>query len=145
MAQHHSASALGCGMSNFPRKAESRTRSAELAETLTPSNVEFFGEQSGPGDDQIKTRMRSIFERTPRVIQRAYLARLRYGDPAVSSVVLCVRHIENIEQTLLKGFKHMFGEIRRSGDFYDWMIIGEEQERELRKVCKPFYETAQAS
>ncbi len=28
-------------------------------------------------------------------------------------------------------------------DFYDRMIIGEEQERELRRVCEAFYEAAQ--
>jgi hypothetical protein len=47
-----------------------------------------------------------------------------------------------IEQTLQRGFKHMFSEIQRSGKFYDWMTLAEEQEQELRKVCKPFYELA---
>lgn len=36
----------------------------------------------------------------------------------------------------------MFSEIQRSGKFYDWMTLAEEQEQELRKVCKPFYELA---
>ena len=55
----------------------------------------------------------------------------------------CVPNIDSIEQTLHKGFKHMVGEISRRGDFYDCMVIDEAQERELRKVCKLFYEAAQ--
>jgi hypothetical protein len=87
--------------------------------------------------------LRRIFEQTPRIFQRAYLARVSYGEPGVSSVALCVRNVDSIEETLQKGFKHMFREINRRADFYDWMIIDEKQERELRKVCKPFYEAAQ--
>jgi len=120
-------------MSNSPRKAERPGRPVELAQIITPSHVEFIGEQ--PGEEGLKATMRAIFEQAPQVFQRAYLARVSYGEPAVSSVVMCVRNIDSIEQTLQKGFKHMFGEISRRGDFYDWMIIGEEQERELRKVC----------
>src|SRR5438046_905531 len=107
------------------------------------STMEAVAAPTGPRDDAIKARLRAIFQRTPQVFQRAYLARVSYGEPAVSSVVLCVRNIDSIEQTLQKGFNHMFGEISRRGDFYDWMVVGADQERELRKVCKPFYEAAQ--
>ncbi len=37
----------------------------------------------------------------------------------------------------------MFEEIFRGGDSYDWLILDEERERDLRKVCKPFYESPQ--
>ena len=130
-------------MSNFPRKTKRPPGPVELAEVVAPRNVDFIGEQTDPADEQRKARLRLIFEQTPRVFRRAYLARVSYGEPGVSSVVLCVRNIDSIEQTLHKGFKHMFGEISRRGDFYDCMIMDEEQERELRKVCKPFYEAAQ--
>jgi hypothetical protein len=131
-------------MSNFPRKANPSSGRFELPEVITPSRVEFLGEQTDPADEHKKTRLRWVFEQTPRIFQRAYLARVFYGEPGVSSVVLCVRHIDDIEQTLQKGFAHMFREISRRGDFYDWMILDEEKERELKKVCKPFYEAAQS-
>src|SRR3989442_15029354 len=98
-------------MSNFPRKAERSARPVELAEILAPSHVKFIGEQTDPADERKKARLRWIFEQTPGVFERAYLARVSYGEPGVSSVVLCIRNIESIEQTLHKGFRHMFGEI----------------------------------
>ena len=57
-----------------------------------------------------------LFARTPRVFQRAYLARVSFAEPGVSSVALCVRNRDDIEQTLLKGFKHMFGGVSRGAN-----------------------------
>jgi len=127
-------------MSNFPRKPEPRPGPIRLSEVITPSEVRFVGEQTSPADDELKDRMRRLFAQTPKIFRRAYLARISYGEPSVCSVVLCVRHVDSIEETLQRGFKHMFSEVLRRGDFYDWMILGEEQEHELRKVCEPFYE-----
>ena len=128
-------------MSNFPRKPEPPSGPMRLSEVITPREVRFVSEQTGPAEDELKDRLRRLFAQTPKIFRRAYLARVSYGDPSVCSVVLCVRQIESIEETLRRGFKHMFSEILRRGDFYDWMLLGEEQELELRKVCKPFYET----
>ena len=129
-------------MSNFPRKAARASRFADPREIIAPSHVEFLGEQTGPAEENIKEGLRRLFTMTPRVFRRAYLARISCGEPSVSSVVICVRHTDHIEETLRRGFRHMFGEISRGGNFYDWMTIGEEQEQELRKVCRPFYEAA---
>ncbi len=131
-------------MSNFPRKPNRSSGAVELGEIIVPPKVEFLGEQTDPADDQKKATLRWVFEQTtPRVFQRAYLAKVSYGEPGVSSVLLCFRNVDSIEERLHRGFKHMFGEINRRGNFYDCMIIDEEQERELKKVCKPFYEAAQ--
>jgi hypothetical protein len=130
-------------MSNFPRTPKPSSGPVEFGEVIAPRRIEFLREQTDPADEQKQARLRWIFEQAPQVFQCAYLARVSYGEPGVSSVVLCIRNIDRIERTLHKGFKHMFGEINRRGDFYDCMMIDEEQERELRKVCKPFYETAQ--
>jgi hypothetical protein len=133
-----------CRMSNFPRKPNRSSGPVKLGEVIVPPRVEFLGEQTDAADEQKKTTLRWIFEQTtPRVFQRAYLARVSYGEPGVSSVLLCFRNIDSIERKLEKGFKHMFGEINRRGDFYDCMMIDEEQERQLRRVCKPFYEMPQ--
>jgi hypothetical protein len=78
----------------------------------------------------------------PQMVRRAYLVRLAYDDSPAVTVVLCIRHVEKIEHELARGFRHMFGEIRRGGDFYDTMIINEAQEQALKQVCKPFYELA---
>ena len=127
-------------MSNFPRKPEPRSGPVELPHVITPPEVTFVGEQTGPAENEMKDRLRRLFALTPQIVRRAYLARVSFGEQSAVSVVLCVRHIASIEETLQKGFKHMFSEILRRGNFYDWLILGEEHERELRKVCEPFYD-----
>jgi len=107
---------------------------------MTPSNLAFIGEQVGPKDDQFKARRRRLFAQGTPVFRRAYLARISYGEPAVVSVALCYRYVESIEHELQRGFKYMFGSVRHGADLYDSMVIGEEQELELKKVCNPFYE-----
>src|SRR5262249_54321373 len=109
---------------------------------ITPSGLRFIGEQAGPTEDAFKLRMNRLFSVVPRVFRSAYLVKLSYGEPPIGSVVLCLRLREDTEHEIRRGFKHMLGEIRRQGDSFDQMLIDEDQERELRKVCKPFYEAA---
>ena len=129
-------------MSNFPRTPKPDAGWPKLAEVITPTSVVFLGEQNDPADEEFKRRMVHLFSQSPSVVQRAYLARLAYDGSPAATVVFCMRHVEKIEHELLRGFRHMFGEIRRKGDFYDTMIIDETQEQALKQVCKPFYEQA---
>ena len=76
------------------------------------------------------------------VFRRAYLARVSYSEPHVCAVVLCIRLGEFVEKEVQQQYGHRFSDIRRSGDFYDTMLVDERMERELRKVCNPFYEAA---
>jgi|ERR1022692_3047109 hypothetical protein len=128
-------------MNNFPRKHEQRSGFPPLREIITPCQITFVGEQTSLADDELEERMRRLFAQCKHV-RRAYLVQASFGEPPVCSVILCERHVEHIEETLQRGFQHMFGEISRGHNFYDHMLIGEEQERELTKVCKPFYEAA---
>lgn len=133
-------------MNNFPRKTQRSSGWPQLAEIVTPSNLQFLGEQNGPDEEKLKNFYRHIFTQMnlrSKIVQRAYLARISYGEPPMQTVVLCERQCERIEEVLMLGpSRHMFGEISRRGDSYDRMLIAEEQERELRKVCQPFYEAA---
>ncbi len=94
-------------MSNFPRKRSPSAGPFELPEVVTPSSITFLGEQTDPAAETYKAMLRRAFEGEPRLFQRAYLARVSYGDPGVSSVTLCVRHVEGIEKTLQRGFKYV--------------------------------------
>jgi hypothetical protein len=102
-------------MTNFPRKTQPRSGWPQLSEIVKLSEVKFIGEQKSSDDDKAKELMRRI-------------------------ALLCVRYVNSVEETLQKGFKHMFEEIKRRGDSYDRLILDESREQELRKVCKPFYE-----
>ncbi len=126
-------------MNNFPRNYEQVSGYPPLTEIITPPRIEFIEEQDGGDEEKFKNFMRNVYTAT-KFVRRAYFVRASFGEPPVSSVILCERHIERIEEDLKRGSKHMFGEIRRLPNFYDKMIIDEEQEQELRKVCKPFCE-----
>lgn len=130
-------------MNNFPRNTQ-RSSWPELSDVFTPSHLRFLGEADGPAEEKVKNFYRHLHTQAPRkIVRRAYLARISYGDPSMQTVVLCERQTESIEEILMLGpSRHMFGEIRRKGDFYDRMLICEEQERELQKVCRPFFEVA---
>ncbi|HLX68221.1 MAG TPA: hypothetical protein VKV04_01220 [Verrucomicrobiae bacterium] len=130
-------------MNNFPRNTQ-HSGWPKLSDVFTPTHLKFLGEQNDPADDKLKNFFRHIYSQAKsKIVRRAYLARISYGDPPMQTVVLCERQSESIEEVLLLGpSRHMFGEISRRGDFYDRMLICEEQERELRKVCHPFYEAA---
>jgi hypothetical protein len=128
-------------MNKFPRSPKP-VGWPKLSEVITPASVVFLSEQNGPADEEFKRRMAHLFSQSPSVVQRAYLARLTYDGSPEPTVVLCMRHVETIEHELLRGFRHMSGEIHRKGDFYDTMILDEAQEQALKQVCKPFYEQA---
>ena len=123
-------------MSNFPRLPRQTSGFPKLSDIVIPTGLKFIGEQVGPSEDGFKLRMNRLFSVEPRVYRRAYLVNICYGEPPISSVVLCLRLREDTEHEMRRGFKQMFGEIRRSGDTFDQMLIDDEQERELRQVCK---------
>src|SRR5262245_6133176 len=108
-------------MTNFPRMPKPATGWPKLPEIITPTSVTFLAEQSEPGDEQFKRQMSRLFPQM--LIRRAYLVRLTYDDSPAATVVLCMRYGEDIEHELARGFRHMFGEIWRTGDFYDWLIL----------------------
>jgi hypothetical protein len=127
-------------MSNFPRPPKPATGWPKLPEVIAPAKVTFLGEQSEPRDDDYKRMMSRLFSQATPVFRRTYLARLTYNDSSEVAVVLCTRQVEHIEHELKRRSSHMFGEIHRTGTFYDMMIIDEAQEQALKRVCKPFYE-----
>jgi len=127
-------------MDSFPRNPKLNSGWPRLPEMIRPDEIKFLGEQEGKAEDQFKVNMSRLFANQPGIFRRAYLARVSYGEPSICSVLLCLRNIESIEHELQRGFKYMFSEICRVGDFYDSIMLNEEQEQELRKVCKPFYE-----
>jgi hypothetical protein len=124
------------------KRPEAKEAVPQLANTIKSRNGRFLGEESGPDYDQFKATMGQLLGEMRNIVKRAYLARLTYdGSPAVS-VVVCWRQVEKIEDAMRSRYPHMFGAILRRGDFYDFMIIDEELEQQLSKVCKPFYELA---
>lgn len=126
-------------MNNFPRKQQQSSGWPELSETITPPRIDFLAEQTGEAEEQLKNSLRRFYAEFPRV-RRAYLVQASFGEPPVCSVILCERFVEHFEKIYLRSYKHTFNEISRRRNFYDWLLLDENREQELRKVCKPFYE-----
>jgi len=108
-------------------------------ETFTPPKIRFVGEQSGPVEDKLKMKFCEVLTQS-QTVQSAYLARLSYGESPEYSVGLCIRSTVGIDQTLQKRLGQVFTETFRSDEHLDILFIRDEQDQELRKVCKAFYE-----
>jgi hypothetical protein len=117
------------------------TKPSKPAETFTPHKIEFIGEQAGPVEDELKAKFCREFKRGPsiRAVGSAYLARLSFGDSSQYSIALCIRSSVGVDHPLQKRLAQVFAEVFRSDQFLDILFIRDDQEQELRKVCKPFY------
>jgi len=118
-----------------------KVKPSRPSETFLPQRIDFVGEQAGPADDDLKKRFCEVFVHTPTV-QSAYLARLSYGDSPGYSVGLCIRSSVGLDEPLEKRLAQVFAEVFRSEEHLDIMFIRGDQEKALKKVCSPFYESA---
>jgi hypothetical protein len=111
------------------------------AETIEPPCIEFIGEQAGPVEDDLKAKCRQVFAELPD-IRSAYLARLSYGEPASYSVGLCIRSGVGVDDPLQKRLGQIFTDTFSRDQHLDILFIRDDEEEELKRVCRPFYEAA---
>ena len=121
----------------FAREAEP----SRPPETLIRPRIEFLGEQIGAVEDEIKERFCAVFDQVPTV-QAAYLARLSYGEPQGYSVALCVRSTTGCDDRLQERLGRVFAAMFKFDQCLDILFLQDDQERDLRKICRPFYEAA---
>ena len=123
-------------MSIFSRQS----KPSRLTETIKPPCIEFIGEQAGPVEDDLKAKFHQVFAKVPD-IRSAYLARLSYGEPASFSVGLCIRSGNAaVDNPLQKRLGQIFTDIFSRDQHLDILFIRDDQEEELKRVCRPFYE-----
>jgi hypothetical protein len=122
-------------MSWFKRENKGTRRT----EVFDRQRIDFIGEQSGTVEDELKARLREIFDATPSV-RSAYLARLSYGEPTGYSVGLCIRCSTGVDQKLQQQLGEVFAKTFRSNQYLDILFIREDQELVLKNVCKAFFE-----
>jgi len=72
-----------------------------------------------------------------RNVERAYLARVEYGDRSPYEVALCVRGPEDPELARLVGEK--FAEHFARSTHLDILFLDEAREEEVKRICPPFY------
>ena len=109
-------------------------------DTFRLPQVRFLCEQKGPTESALTAKLSQGFASSGLVL-RAYLVRVSYGnDPAAMNVVLAMRTKSGGEEPgLLPGINTAFASIFGSHEHLDILFVREDQERDVRAVCAPFY------
>jgi hypothetical protein len=116
-------------------------KSTKPPENFIAPKIVFVGEQSGPVEDTLKAKFSESFAQIPAV-QSAYLARLSYDETQGYSVGLCIHSNAGIDQDLQEQLGKVFAKVFSSDQYLDILFIQADQELQLRKVCRAFYESA---
>ena len=115
--------------------------SPEKLEKLQVQTIRFIGEQDGPIEKILKSKLTDLF-RGDEIITKAYLAKVNYGDGAGDSVVLGLRAESGPDEDIVKKVIAIFSSIFNSKDHLDIVFLSKSQEAELVKVCASFYENS---
>lgn len=107
-------------------------------ETLHVAQVRFLGEHDGIPERVLKDQLTSTFEGDER-LWKAYLARVDRGSDTTVGVTLCLRVASGSEAALVKSIGEVFAALFRSRETLDILFLDTELDRELARVCKPFY------
>ena len=103
--------------------------------------LEFVGEQDGENERKLKALLLPLLAQHGHIV-RAYLARAGFqpGDPM--SVVLCLIGPDTEDGSLLHGIQSAFHTLAPSNVFLDIAFLTEAQERDVARVCPPFFNRA---
>jgi len=116
-----------------------RRRSDASPESFRVPEVRFFGEQDGPPERHLKELLRDLFHDRPSA-ERAYLAVVSFEEAAPQEVALCLRTKFGADPKLVREIDEVFGPIFAARVPLDIMFLTEEQEKDLAKVCRRFFE-----
>ena len=101
--------------------------------------VHFLGEQDGAPEQFLKAKLADFFRRDGSV-RRAYLARVHYGDERAAGVVLGLRTQFGPDKGMVEKIGAIFASAFGAKEHLDILFLEDDQEAELAKVCKPFFD-----
>jgi len=113
----------------------------ESAEVHVQPSVQFLGERDGQVEQDIKTRWTPILAQSPSV-QCAYLANVSYDDAASYQPALCIGRSGGNDPAHVDALSEPFRQIFNTSAALDTMFLRPEQETEVSKVCRAFYDAA---
>jgi hypothetical protein len=113
----------------------------ESAEVHVQPDVQFLGEQDGQVEQDIKARWTPILAQSPSV-QRAYLAIVSYDRAATYQPALCITHSLGDDPALVEALSEPFRRIFNTSQALDILFLRPEQEAQVRRVCRAFYDAA---
>ncbi len=107
-------------------------------EELTAFGIEFLGEQDGTPEKALKEKLSAIFLKY-EIVTTAYLARVRYENPEMRSVALCIVSARGAVKPLVEAIHDLFRQEFARGTHLDIMFPTEKQRKQIGAVCKPIY------
>jgi hypothetical protein len=113
-------------------------KSKKPPEEIQVPQLRFLGEQDGPPEREIKSRLAEFFGRD-RSVSTAYLARVAYAEKSVA-VALCLRSQFGPDRGLAEKVGNIFASLFGGREHLDIIFLSEAQETELVAVCKPFFQ-----
>lgn len=107
---------------------------------IKPDFLKFVGEQDGPRERRLKDALVPFFQ-GDGVVRSAYLAILETGEGR--SVGLCLKADPLPDESYPGRIAELFVRVMGPGGSLDVLFLQGDQETELARVCRPFYQAAQ--
>lgn len=104
---------------------------------LRVPEIFFIGEQTGAVETEAKQFITGILEQYSSV-KAAYLCQLTYKKDSTIHIALCLRS-DVEEKMIIQQVSEIFPQMFNSEQHLDIIFIGDSQQGQLSKVCKPFY------
>jgi len=112
-----------------------------VAEAHVERNIEFLGEQDGEPERNLKAGWTPVLSQRSSV-QRAYLAIISLDRSATHHPALCIHSSAGCDPSLVDELAVVFKQVFARTQILDIMFLSDEQEQQLVRVCRPFYERA---
>lgn len=106
------------------------------------ARVEFLGEQDGPPERRLKELLAAQLRQFPGVC-RAYLARVGFAPSAAVSVALCLTPASSEAATVVDAVGAIVVANVPANVALDIIFVDEEEEDDLKRVCRPFLYVAE--
>jgi hypothetical protein len=104
---------------------------------VRPTSIKFIDEQDGPRERMLKAALVTLFQ-ADSIVKKAYLARLDIGEGF--TVGLCLKASPLPDLSYPDKINELFMKVMGPGGYLHILFLTDDQEVEVRRVCKPFYE-----
>ena len=116
-----------------------RKKKKKRPKQLQVPKISFVCEQDGIPEQDLSQSFIPFFQERDYV-HSAYLARVTYDNSHELNVALCIRMDREDDTMLRKVIGETFAAKFNQQEHLDIIFIRNEQEEELKQVCRPFYE-----
>ena len=100
--------------------------------------ITFLGEREGKPERELKSALRRRFT-DMRTVERAYLARVRYGNAGPGEVALALVVSAGDQAAVVGAVNEVFHAQFNTSQHLDIIFLTPTLERNLSSVCPPFY------